>query len=392
MENTKLIAIIAVAVIIVVGAAAAIVLTNDDKDDDKDKEEVVSSPEFTIQQTYNGKDYETLQLQKCDRLVGTSTIYMTTIYYLLCEKYEEKPYSAEALANKDLVNEFQFVVAGGTPLKYIQEHTELGDYFDKSKYYEGNSASLRSYEKETMMQNVADAVSDKNYRVLFMGSYVGNSKMAADYTQVREDVKSAGAVEAIFPSTTDFKTSFAGIELVAYLFGYEKYVDGLISDLQTQLYDVYVTVQEKEDPSDQKVCYWESGSGKSVKMKGMAGSIIEFLGWKSLYSKATAQDTEAIIAAQPDIIIFYTNDTRSDADKGLTQYTTWEYTKIDVDMGGITATPKFVESVEQMCEAVYGEVTANKTLDDAKADSGFWDKYANFESMVTLADKTAAAA
>ena len=376
MANVKILAI--VAVLAVVGAGCAVVLTQNNGNDSGD-----DSPAFTIKQTYDGTNYETLKLNKCDRLVGTSTIYMTSIYYLLCEKYKEVPYSAAALQNKDLVEEFQFVVAGGTQLSYIKDNTELYPYFDSSKYLDGGTASLKSYDSEKMMQNVADAVGKENYRVLFMGSYVTSASMAADYVAVRANVKSAGAVEAIFPETTDFLSSFAGIELVAYLFGYEKYVDGLISHLQTDLYNVYKTVKASEKCGHLK-CYWEGNSGKSVKMSGMSKSIIDFLGWNSIYAKSVQQNTEDIISKEPDVIIFYSNDTRSDADKGLTSYTTWDYTLINVDMGGITATPKFVPSLVSMCESVYGPVGSTYTLDQAKADSEFWNTYAGYTSLVTL--------
>ena len=375
MVNAKILAI--VAVLAVVGAGCAVAMTQTHGNSSAD-----DAPTFSIKQTYDGTNYETLNLKKCDRLVGTSTIYMTSIYYLLCEKYHETPYSDGALHNTALVNEFQFVVAGGTPLDYIKDNTELYPYFDSSKYYDGGSASLKNYDSEKMMQNVADAVGEEHYRVLFMGSYVTSASMAADYPTVRANVKSAGAVEAVFPETTDFLSSFAGIELVAYLFGYEEYVADLISHLQTDLYNVYKTAKASDKYGTLK-CYWEGNSGKSVKMSGMSSSIIDFLGWNSIYSKSVAQDTEDIISKEPDVIIFYTNDTRTDAEKGLTQYTTWTYTLINVDMGGITATPKFVPSLVAMCTAVYGDVGSTYTLEQAKADTAFWDTYAGYTSAVT---------
>ncbi len=378
MVDIKILAIVAVVAVVGAGCAIAFTHNNDGSSDSGDE-----SPAFTIKQTYDGTNYETLSLKKCDRLVGTSTIYMTSIYYLLCQKYNEVPYSDAALNNKDLVNEFQFVVAGGTPLNYIKDNTELYPYFDSSKYFEGDSASLKSYDSERMMRNVADAVGKENYRVLFMGSYVTSASMAADYVAVRANVKSAGAVEAVFPETTDFLSSFAGIQLVAYLFGYEKYADALISGLQKDLYNVYKTVNANEKYGNLK-CYWEGNSGKSVKMSGMSKSIIDFLGWNSIYSKSVQQDTEDIISKQPDVIIFYTNDTRSDAEKGLTSYTSWDYSLINVDMGGITATPKFVPSIVNMCKAVYGPVSDTYTLEQAKADTTFWNTYAGFTSPVTL--------
>ena len=58
----------------------------------------------------------------------------------------------------------------------------------------------------------------------------------------------------------------------------------------------------------------------------------------------------------------------------------------DIDMGGMSGTPKMVETLEHMYESVYGELTDTakaKTLDDAKADKTFWDTYAKFTSIAS---------
>ena len=172
---------------------------------------------FTVVST-DGKNPVEIELGVMDKMISTSTIYLTTIYYLVCMKYGETPYSEEALANEALVAEYQRVVAGGTTLDYIRTNTELRDYFDADKYIDGGANTLSNYETETLAQNIKDAGSDGSNVVLIASG--GMRASSVNLPLVDETVRAAGGQAGIFLSVTDIPEAFASIELLGYLFGY----------------------------------------------------------------------------------------------------------------------------------------------------------------------------
>ena len=57
---------------------------------------------------------------------------------------------------------------------------------------------------------------------------------------------------------------------------------------------------------------------------------------------------------------------------------------VEVTMGGITASPKIVDSIESLYSDIYGELTDDTlTIEDAMADTAFWEKYCTYEPMIT---------
>ncbi len=62
-------------------------------------------------------------------------------------------------------------------------------------------------------------------------------------------------------------------------------------------------------------------------------------------------------------------------------------TILDVDMGGMSSTPKMVETIENMYKNVYGDLAkgADKlTIEDAKKDTKFWDTYCKYTSSASV--------
>ncbi|MDR3283277.1 MAG: hypothetical protein LBS92_06720 [Candidatus Methanoplasma sp.] len=56
-----------------------------------------------------------------------------------------------------------------------------------------------------------------------------------------------------------------------------------------------------------------------------------------------------------------------------------------VDAGGTSATPKVVDTIEALYEQVYGEPPhKGYTVDDARADAAFWERYCGYDSIVTV--------
>ena len=264
---------------------------------------------YTVVST-DGKNPVEIELGVMDKMISTSTIYLTTIYYLVCMKYGETPYSDEALANEELVAEYQRVVAGGTTLDYIGTNTELRDYFDADRYIDGGANTLSNYETETLAQNIKDASADGSKTVLIASG--GMRASSVDLPFIDRTVRAAGGQAGIFLSVTDIPQAFASIELLGYLFGYGEYVEPMIQDLQERLYKVYYSLQNTDETHK---IYWETYDGTSVRLSGMSGEIVDFFGWDDSLVTGGEVDTERILMEKPDILIFYTNDQRSDGEK-----------------------------------------------------------------------------
>ena len=264
---------------------------------------------YTVVST-DGKNPVEIELGVMDKMISTSTIYLTTIYYLVCMKYSETPYSDEVLANEELVAEYQRVVAGGTTLDYIGTNTELRDYFDADRYIDGGANTLSNYETETLAQNIKDASADGSKTVLIASG--GMRASSVDLPFIDRTVRAAGGQAGIFLSVTDIPQAFASIELLGYLFGYGEYVEPMIQDLQERLYKVYYSLQNTDETHK---IYWETYDGTSVRLSGMSGEIVDFFGWDDSLVTGGEVDTERILMEKPDILIFYTNDQRSDDEK-----------------------------------------------------------------------------
>lgn len=260
---------------------------------------------FTLKISTAGITREVTLDTAADTILSTGTMYMTTIYYFLCLKYGEEPYSNEALENADLKNEFQKVVAGGISLAYVENNTELIEYFDPSTYLDSGQNTIANYEIETIGQNVKDLVKDERKVILLAA---GRTVDDTAYNSIRNTLKANGGMEPLFISLSDIKGAFANIECIGHILGYGEYVDELIEDLQVRLYEVYRALQAQNDTH--KV-YWENAYSKAVSASGMSASIMGFFGWDTSLMTGSETDLEKLYQEQPDIIIFYSNDTRS---------------------------------------------------------------------------------
>ncbi len=264
---------------------------------------------YDVITSYDGWDSTVrITVPQIDRILSTSTIYMTDVYYLLCERYGVEPYSDAALDDTGLVSEFQEIIAGGTTLEYIESNTDLIDYFDPESYL-SRVNSFSNYDREQIGEDVRQLSSDGS-NVLFCasGSGMGVNTGVDGYTEVRKIVRTNGGVDAIFPKTTSIPQSFAGIQLIGYILGFEDEADALLERLQTELYRVYVSLQDRSD-EEHKV-YWETTAGKSISPRGMTRSLMDFFGWDTSLVTGTEIDTETLLRERPDVLIFYDDDSR----------------------------------------------------------------------------------
>lgn len=248
---------------------------------------------------------KTVTLPVADRLISCGTMYMTTIYYLMCDEYDVEPFSDQASKNEALIHDYQYMISGGTTFDYIQGNTELSGYLNASEYLNGAN-SVANYDMETLASHIKTLVNQSpDVNVLFMASGVGINQSSDKYTNT---VTAQGGSGALFLTASTIKDSFAAIDCIGKIMGFEDYVQPLIDDLIKRLYAVYESLQEQDD--EHKI-YWESPSTKAISSRGMPYNLIQFMGWDASLMTGSEVDTETLLFEKPDILIFLNTDDRT---------------------------------------------------------------------------------
>ena len=166
---------------------------------------------------------------------------------------------------------------------------------------------MKSYDKEKLGEDVKNAVGTSN-TVVFMGSGTIAKDMNADFYSIITANNGYMALN----TATSIPSTLAGIELVCTLFGYEEEAAKIIENMEVELYQIYWSVQHK---SEDHKAYFESSSGKASKSTGSGAELCEFLGFDISLFTGSEVDTETLLKEKPDVLIYYTNDDRSDDEK-----------------------------------------------------------------------------
>jgi uncharacterized membrane-anchored protein YhcB (DUF1043 family) len=236
-----------------------------------------------------------------DRLIATGTAYPTILYYMLCYKYNVEPWSAAADRNQDLINEFRSINIGSLFLDSIETSTpELIKYYGSD--YLSHCGSLKNYDTE-MMGN--DVKNNSSGHVLVL---MGSGTIDKDNNARTNTIVTANGGYVLLNSATSIPSTFAGIAMISTVFGYGEYVDGLIEKLELQLYKIYWSAKQSETTHK---AYFESSSGKASKNTGSGAELCKFFGWDISLFDGKEHDTENLLSEKPDVMIYYTNDTRT---------------------------------------------------------------------------------
>lgn len=265
---------------------------------------VANDGKITYSTLVDSSKKQNITLDKpADVLLSTGTAYHTIIYYALCQKYNVEPYSKEADNNTNLVNDFRAIAKGSLLSSSIETSTPglLKYYADD---YISDAGSLKNYDLEQLGKDVKK-FTDQGKSVILMGS----GTIAKDKNKSVYDTTVANGGQIALNSATSIPTTYAGIDLVGKLFGLQDYTDKVIQDLQLRLYKVWWSVQQKQETHK---AYFESSSGTASKDTGSGAELCKFLGFDISLFDGKEHDTESLLAAQPDVLIFYTNDTRDE--------------------------------------------------------------------------------
>lgn len=260
---------------------------------------------ITVLTSSKGYDEKYVTLSgTADKMLSMGTMYMTTLYYFICQKYGVEPYSDAAENSAGVKADFQKIVAGGTDLVYVEGNTELIEYFDAGTYLDAGQHTIGDYELETLASNVAALAGDGSDVVLIA---TGKSVDADRHDSLEQTVKAQGGMDVLFITASTIKDSWSNIEALGYIFGFGEQTDDLIEGLQVRLYAVYKSL---EDQTEEHKVYWESSTGSTVRASGMSKSIMDFMGWNTTLLGSGEVDTETLLSEKPDILIYYTNDLR----------------------------------------------------------------------------------
>jgi ABC-type Fe3+-hydroxamate transport system substrate-binding protein len=265
---------------------------------------VAGDGKITYSTLVDDKNKQNIVLDKpADVLISTGTAYHTIIYYALCQKYSVEPYSDAAFNKTELVNDFRSIAKGSLLKDSIQTSTpDLVKYYADD--YISDAGSLKTYDLEQMGKDVKK-FTDQGKSVILMGS----GTIAKDKNKSVYDTVTASGGEIALNSATSIPTTYAGIDLVGKIFGLQDYTDKVIQDLQLRLYKVWWSVQEKKETHK---AYFEGSSGTASKSTGSGAELCKFLGFDVTLFDGKEHDTENLLAEKPDVLIFYTNDTRDE--------------------------------------------------------------------------------
>ncbi len=244
------------------------------------------------------------------RLIATGSAYAFSQYYFLCAKYSVTPFSDEAKNNSALTAEFQSLnYAGLTKADIATSSPELAALYGAD--YKDRCSSIKTYDIEQMGTDILNArgASAPYNEVILMGS--ASIAKASNPTFVTTAESNGGHI--MLMNAKDIPATFAMVDQIGVILGAsEAQIDSVIQDLQLRLYKVYVSLGEKNAAlSTPHKAYFEGSGGKASSSTSSGKSLCAFFGWDTTLFDGAEHDTEGLLVAAPDILMFYTNDDRS---------------------------------------------------------------------------------
>ncbi|MDR3282501.1 MAG: hypothetical protein LBS92_02690 [Candidatus Methanoplasma sp.] len=261
------------------------------------------------------KGPETVNMPVADNVVVMGTMYSETIYFLACAANNVAPYSEESFKNEAVMGYIGSVVAGGMDYTYYEEYDTrfLLDAVDKSTYADLKVNSVQRIDPE-LLTTVLNKVSDngsKNTVYLASGTRISS---AEHYSNNTAPATRAGVHYAFFAPST-ISDVFQSIECIGAIMGFDDVtIDKVVQDIQLRLYKVHKAVEDSNKGKEPAKAYWEGSSGTAVS-SAMATVILDYLGFDASLLDGAEHDMESLLSEKPKLILFYTNDGRSDAEK-----------------------------------------------------------------------------
>lgn len=244
------------------------------------------------------------------RLIATGSAYAFSQYYFLCAKYSVTPFSEAAKNNASLTAEFQSLnYAGLTKSDIATSSPELAALYGAD--YKDRCSSLKTYDIEQIGTDITAArgPGPEYNEVILMGSA---TIAKASNPQIVEAVETNNG-HIMLMNAKDIPATFAMVDQIGVILGASgAQIDSVIQDLQLRLYKVYISLGEKNATlATPHKAYFEGSGGKASSSTSSGKSLCDFFGWNTTLFDGAEHDTEGLLVAAPDILMFYTNDDRS---------------------------------------------------------------------------------
>ncbi len=270
---------------------------------------------LTIKIDTKAKGAETVVVPVSKTMVTMGTMYSETLYYLICSENNVKPYSDASFENANVKQYLQRTISGGMSYSYYssEDIKYILKCVPESGYGDVGTTTVQKIDPEKLTQ-VLENAKKKVGDVVYLAS---GTRIATEehYNTNTNPCKTAGVAYAYFSPST-IPEVFSSIECIGLIMGFDKVtIDKVIEDIQLRLYKVYDSVEKKTAGKTQKdKVYWEGNSGKAVK-SSMASIIMGYLGFDTTLLDGAEHDLEGLLKDKPKMVVFYTNDGRTDAEK-----------------------------------------------------------------------------
>ena len=237
----------------------------------------------------------------------SSSAYVVTLYYLLCEKYRCTPFGPDdSLAR----NELWSIVIGGDSSVYPGITTNYGiETPDNHITLPSTYQLINNIEAYT---NVVGNVTSNGTNLVFFAGLTADSADAM--SQFYNVFESNGNAHAVFFFSNGISDVLAAIEVIGAVFGMEDQAHDVIDDMRLKFYALHESASQKTNQNGYNyTVYMESVSGKAAGIGTITNDLFELLCWVNINTSDQWQmvSEEVIVEKQPEVIIFYTTDARS---------------------------------------------------------------------------------
>lgn len=239
-----------------------------------------------------------------DQVLPYTDAYVDTIYYMLCDLTGEVPHSGDTAEAEALLWEtipaLPSTVRDGVESKYDLEVPD--------------SVTILGTSQEDLVNYCASVPDDVDVIVL-MSEYNIRSTNSSSWWDVNGMIESqCDNVQFIYLLSNSVSMVLSTTEMIGKVLGYGG-TDDIMTSILAEIYVMQEAIDDMYPDGDTPTFYVEQASGNAVGSNTLMGGIFaDILKLENIFDGSlmgSAMSDEDIVAAQPQVIGFYTSDTRS---------------------------------------------------------------------------------
>lgn len=247
--------------------------------------------------------------EKPGTIISYSATTNDTLYYSLCVKYGEVPYSGNTPKATAALWDMIYAGSNSATTKYEKSY---GITCPDTVIRLG--VETASLDVSLLMKTCYDACEKYGSCMVFMSDAIP-PKLNADKLAALQEIVKNSKTTFVFFGSSSINETLACAESISTLADLKDESKTVIEDAQLKIYSVKKAVDEyKNAGGTQLTVYMEAGSGKAAPQTSIIGSLFDILYWKNISTSEKSWvvlgDVE-VVKAQPDIIVFYNEVTDS---------------------------------------------------------------------------------